>query len=182
MKNIIYTLLLGVCIFSCSEGDIITTEFSFDKDSLDLCEATTDNFIYFKINNSEREGVSFNFTSTTFTENTEDSLSITLNGTNRFIIRKFNTQIDRDYYCGLLPPSDVQVIDEFIGASGTAGIKSEITDQTEVIDNDTITVTQNTYQTTITFTNLKLNGNEESFVYENLVLEGNRVINDTIVK
>lgn len=182
MKNIFYTLITFFFILSCSQGDVIVTEFNFDKDTLEICEATIGNFIYFKINNETQEGVSFNFSRTNFSVTAVDSFNIPINATNRLVYRKFNTTVDRNYYCGLLPPSNISVLEEYVSSGGTATITTEITAETEEILNDSLALKKSTYQTKILFENLTLNGPDERLVYQKFELEGSRIEQDTIAR
>ena len=128
----LFIFATAFCFYSCDDGDIIVTDFDFDEVDLDLCETTTDNYIYFKINSDTREGISFNFTQEDFSETTvtEDGpIVIPVNSDNQFTYRRFNTAIGQDYYCGILPPSTVTVEEEFVGTSGTASITTSITDE-----------------------------------------------------
>ncbi len=130
MRTLLAFLFIAIlCIYSCDDGDIIVTDFDFDEINLDLCEVTKDDFIYFKINNDTREGGSFNFTKSGFDEKTVGEFEIDVNGENQFTYRRYNIAINQDYYCGTLPPSNINVEEEFVSSSGTAIITTRITNE-----------------------------------------------------
>jgi len=130
MKYRFFLIALSLFLISCDDGDIIVTDFSFDEISLELCETTDSNgYIYFKINNTTLEAISLNFTESSFSEATEGAFDLTLSSTNKVVYRKFNTEIDNTYYCGVIPPSNVSVVEEYVSTGGSASVVTAITDE-----------------------------------------------------
>jgi len=180
VQILIFFTLITFC--SCSEGEPIQKTFSFDEDLFDFCEITTNNFAYFKINNQTSEGTSFNFNKTDFKKTEADTYDIILNGTNQLIYRKLNKDIDRDYYCGILPPRDITVQEEYISSGGTATVATKLIKKTTISDDATATVTERVFEVVISFENLVLDSSDERIIYETLVLKGNSTQEDTVLK
>ncbi|MDY8138978.1 hypothetical protein [Aquimarina sp. 2201CG5-10] len=163
MKKLLFISLFTLFLTSCDDGDIIVTSFEFDDASLELCEGSqTNEFVFFKINTTVNEAISYNFIDDTFSDiqETSDPINITLDGTtNALVYRQFNNSITADYYCSNIPPSSIIVTQELISSEGIATITVEITEED---DNDgVISLNQDT---TITLEDEDLNddGNLEN--------------------
>lgn len=131
---IFFILLL---VISCDDGDIIITNFEFDDVDLQLCEGAIPNeFVFFKINTSTNEAISYNFIDGTYSEEmeTDEPILIDLeNDDNTLIYRQFNTAITASYYCNNIPDSNIIVTEELISIRGQAQIINEIVSED---DND----------------------------------------------
>ncbi|WP_160114711.1 hypothetical protein [Aquimarina sp. AU474] len=129
MKKLLY-LFLSIAFLSCDDGDIIVTSFEFDDVDLQLCNGAGENeFVFFKINQSVNEAISYNFVSDLFSETEVTTAPITLDlsdGTNTLIYRQFNSAITSDYYCSIIPSSDIIITEELISSSGMAEIETII--------------------------------------------------------
>ncbi len=130
MKKLFSFLFLIVLFSSCDDGDIIITSFEFNDIDLQLCQGAKENeFVFFKINESNNEAISYNFISEIFSDTipTASPILIQLNdGTNDLIYRTFNTPVTATYYCSNIPSSDISIIEELVGSTGTAEIINEI--------------------------------------------------------
>ncbi|MEW7292779.1 hypothetical protein [Aquimarina sp. 2304DJ70-9] len=133
MKKLLYFLFSLVILSSCDDGDILITSFEFDDVDLQLCNGAKQNeFVFFKINQTINEAISYNFISETFSDTiaSDTPLFIELNNeTNNLIYRQFNIGITADYYCSNIPPSNILITEELIGASGTSEIITEIIEE-----------------------------------------------------
>ncbi len=138
LRKLTYIALL-LFTFSCDDGDIIVTSFEFDDVNLQLCEGAIPNeFVFFKINTSTNEAISYNFIETTYSERAETAMPITINledPNNALVYRQFNTSITADYYCSSIPDSGIRVTEELVSTSGTAEIINQIINED---DNDGI--------------------------------------------
>ncbi|WP_298538545.1 hypothetical protein [uncultured Aquimarina sp.] len=136
MKKLLY-IFIFLGLISCDDGDIIVTSFEFDDVDLQLCEgAKPDEFVFFKINTSVNESISYNFIDATYsaTTITENPIIINLdNLDNGLIYRKFNTAITSDYYCNNIPDSNIIVTEELLSVNGEATITNLIVSED---DND----------------------------------------------
>ncbi|WP_282090281.1 hypothetical protein [Aquimarina algiphila] len=130
MKKLFSFLFSMVLLSSCDDGDIIITSFEFDDVDLQFCEGAKENeFVFFKINESNNEAISYNFISEIFSDTIPTTSSIIIDltdGTNDLIYRTFNIPVTATYYCSNVPSSDIRIIEELIGSSGTAEITNEI--------------------------------------------------------
>ncbi|GAA3518258.1 hypothetical protein GCM10022393_35470 [Aquimarina addita] len=124
-------------VVSCDDGDIIVTSFEFDDSTLELCRGSLLNeFVFFKINTTTNEAISYNFTSPIYNDTTVTDTPILIdleNDDNQLVYRQFNNTVTSDYYCNTIPDSDITVTEELISISGEASIIVEIVDED---DND----------------------------------------------
>ncbi|MDH7446844.1 hypothetical protein [Aquimarina sp. 2201CG14-23] len=136
MKKL-FLLLISLTIVSCDDGDIIVTSFEFDDVDLQLCKGSaTDEFVFFKINTSINEAISYNFIDAEYSDTIPTTTPITFelsNTDNGFTYRQFNNTITADYYCSNIPDSNIIVTEELIGVSGQTEIINEIVNED---DND----------------------------------------------
>ncbi len=136
MKKLL-VFLFSILLLSCDDGDILITSFEFNDVDLQLCKGAKENeYVFFKINQTINEAISYNFISETFSETnvTSEPIFIDLdNETNNLIYRQFNSSITADYYCSNIPPSNILVTEELIGTSGRAEIVTQIVEED---DND----------------------------------------------
>lgn len=126
-------------MFSCDDGDIILTNFEFDDADLELCRGAEENeYVFFKINKTINETISFRFISDQYsnTKVSTEPLSFLLSqDTNTLIYRSFTTAITNDYYCSNIPNSSISIVEERIGTSGTVEVLNTIIEED---DNDGI--------------------------------------------
>ncbi len=138
MKKLLPFLLSTLLLSSCDDGDIIITNFEFDDVELQLCNGAKENeFVFFKINQTINEAISYNFISETFSDTiaTDTPITIALNNeTNILIYRQFNTSITPDYYCSNIPSSEIIVTEELISTSGRSEIFTEIIEEDDSDD------------------------------------------------
>jgi len=135
-KLLSFFLLLG--LISCDDGDIIVTSFEFDDVDLQLCEgAKANEFVFFKINSSVNEAISYNFISPEYSDTSvtnEDGIKINLEDDNNSLVyRQFNTNISADYYCNNIPDANIIITQELKSTSGEATIINQIVSED---DND----------------------------------------------
>lgn len=131
---------------SCNDGDVIVTDFNFVSNNLKTCGGIG-SYTFYNINNS------FAAESISLVLETNDILFIengvneyTLNGTSYLVnYRKYDDDIDDDYFCSSIPPITPNVTNEYYGASGlvqltTIVIKDDndgiIEDITSELDSD----------------------------------------------
>ena len=130
MKNLFSFLFLLLIFTSCNDGDIIITSFEFNDADLQLCNGAKENeFVFFKINESINEAISYNFTHDTFSDTIPipDPIFIELDqNSNSLVYRTFNIKVTNDYFCTNVPPSNIVILEELRGIQGTAEILTEI--------------------------------------------------------
>ncbi|WP_103067955.1 hypothetical protein [Aquimarina sediminis] len=130
MKKLFSFLFLLLILISCDDGDIIITSFEFDDADLQLCKGAKDNeFVFYKINETINEAISYNFIDETYSETiaTPTPILIKLSeANNNLIYRSFNVKVTGDYFCDNIPSSEILIDEELVGISGTAEIVNEI--------------------------------------------------------
>ena len=123
MRKFLSLSITALLLFSCSDGDIIVTDFNFDDPQLSWC-GDNQSQVLFKINNSGvNEAIAFRFDLTTptlqFFLADEGQVTIPLNATtNKVIYRVFNGDVSKDYFCNEIPPVSPQVTREFRSTTG----------------------------------------------------------------
>lgn len=139
MKKL-FSIFILILLISCDDGDIIVTSFEFEDADLQLCEgAKLNEFVFFKINASVNEAISYNFVSDLYSDIAVTEAPIVIDLTendNSLIYRQFNNPITADYYCNNIPDSNITVAKELISIEGEATITNEIVSED---DNDGVT-------------------------------------------
>ena len=133
--------ILSLCFISlfisCDDGDIFITEFDLSDETLEFCDVGDNSIVLFKIKDETNESIAFTFVkpegfdTNQLPESNDAPITIALNDENRLIYRKFDRSITRDYYCGTIPPSGINVTEEFLSTSGGQAIIG-----TEIITRD----------------------------------------------
>jgi len=139
----LFSFFILTLLISCDDGDIIVTSFEFDDVALQLCEGAKPNeFVFFKINTSVNEAISYNFISEIYSdiEVTASPISFDLKeDDNGLVYRQFSNAITADYYCNNIPDSNIVVTEELISIDGEATITNEIVSED---DNDEVESTE----------------------------------------
>ena len=132
-KNLILISLITLLLYSCDDGDIIITSFEFDDSDLQMCNgAEADEFVFFKINSSINESISFNFINPRYEQDSitgEDPIEIALSENSQLIYRQYSTAITADYFCTPIPDANVTIVDELVISEGTALIEVEVVEE-----------------------------------------------------
>ncbi|WP_062055158.1 hypothetical protein [Aquimarina longa] len=130
MKKLFSFLILLLIFNSCDDGDIIITGFEFDETDLQLCKGSKENeFVFFKINQTINESISYNFIHENFSDTiaTSTAIIIELNDNNsNLLYRKFNTKVTNNYFCGNVPSNEIRIIEELIAIKGISEISTKI--------------------------------------------------------
>ncbi|MEP2935722.1 MAG: hypothetical protein ABJM06_08390 [Gilvibacter sp.] len=120
MKKIVFLLLCAISFTSCDDGDIIVTTFDFDAILLENCGEVGD-YVFYKINNENLEAISLSLGTTDEIYLTTADRTYTLDGTSNVAnYRTFTAEVDDAYFCSNVPPSEPQLVSDFIGSSGDA--------------------------------------------------------------
>ena len=120
MKKLFSILVLLTGLQGCNDGDIIVTSFDFADEELELC-GETGSYVFFKINNGALESISLQLTTTETLFLESDTKSFALNTTANFVnYRKYEADLDSNYFCSSIPPTSPLVALDYLGTSGTA--------------------------------------------------------------
>ncbi len=121
MRKILFLTLLLSLQYSCNDGDIIVTDFNFEASNLNTCGGPGA-YIFYNVNNSSAaESISFVLETNNILFLESSIEEYVLNGTTNIVnYRKYDNDIDDDYFCSIIPPTTPNVTIEYIGASGVA--------------------------------------------------------------
>ncbi|RMA64152.1 hypothetical protein [Ulvibacter antarcticus] len=127
MKKLLWLLCALIAFSACDDGDIIVTSFNFDDINLEVCN-TEDTYVFFKINNDALESLSvqLNLPQTIFYEN--GTTEYNFDGTTNFAnYRIYTASLTSSYFCSSVPPTDPEIVINYLGNSGTASLTIEAT-------------------------------------------------------
>lgn len=118
MKRLIFFLFPAIFI-ACSDGDLQIETIDFDAEEVQFCgtTATTATTIFFKISSDEalilklQNGLLKN-------EASAGTLSSTVPGQSQLTYRIFSGNVDKDYFCGDIPPGTPVVNEEIAASAG----------------------------------------------------------------
>ncbi len=143
MRKIFFILVsLNILLLaSCDDGDIITTELDFDN-NFEVCASGRD-LVFFKTKNEPSESLSLKVANLSLADLIAvdefgvfiDTLNITT--TNIFNYRTYrNATLPSDLFCNAIPNSNVSITQDVESTSGTAPIKTILTED----DDDGISI------------------------------------------
>lgn len=143
MKKIFVILFCTLGIVSCDNGDIIVTTFDLEESNLSLCSLGQQNVLFVTNDDGVYESMSLQLDQANL-ENIEEALSenpgqtleIDLNNNNLLVYRIYDGEIGNDYFCRAVPPSDPNVIDEYITTEGIVRITTNYDDSGDGQDAD----------------------------------------------
>ena len=121
----IFVLLLGLFLFTCDDGDIITIELDFDQE-LELCENNVNSFLVYDVRDDPSESLILTFprdpsTEALFTTPTlpDQPAILDINGGSiRFNFRGYNRNLENDELCELIPPANLVITEDYDADSG----------------------------------------------------------------
>ncbi|MBC2846803.1 hypothetical protein [Winogradskyella flava] len=135
-------------LFTCDDGDIITVELEFDQD-LERCEDFEDSYVIFDTREDPNEALILIFPRDETTDEyfTNDTPAEEIDGNSiinsltidesaiRFIYRTYNRALTADDICSILPPSNLNIIEDYeADAGGTVQVTFSFVDD----DNDDV--------------------------------------------
>lgn len=130
----ILTIISLANFFSCNDGDIIDVKLDFD-DNFSACEGVTD-LVFYKTKSDPSESLSIVITSFTLDDilsfKGADTTITKLN--NVFYYRTYSnaTISGTDLFCNDIPPSDINIINDYVSTNTDALISTTLTED----DND----------------------------------------------
>lgn len=135
MRNpfrIILFCLLIITINACDDGDIILDEdINFEINNLEFCninnsEGITQSTVFYNINNSTNEVLSFEINNGSFipTQESIEASEIRPVEQLNLTLRDFDSSVTRDYFCSGIPDSSIQILSELEGNSGNIRIQT----------------------------------------------------------
>lgn len=117
--NKVLLLVILCLIYSCDDGDLLIETIDFNDASINFCESTTttSSTLFFKLNTSDalvlqlQSGLLVNEAST-------DTIRSAVPGQSQVIYRTFSEDVDKNYFCDVVPPLTPIVTDEYEGQGG----------------------------------------------------------------
>lgn len=143
MKRIFAILFCTLGFISCDNGDIIVTTFDLEESNLNLCSLGQQNVLYVTNDDGVYESMSLQLNEASLeniqealSENPGETIEIALSNNNLLVYRIYDGEIGNDYFCRAVPPSDPNVIDEYITTEGTVRITTNYNDTGDGQDAD----------------------------------------------
>lgn len=163
MKKLFYLVAICLGFVSCDDGEVIFTSFDFDEIDLRYCGDVGD-FVFFKINNENRETLSLQLRTQDSIFWIADTTSYTLGGSSNHLVhyRKYNGEVQNSYFCNSIPPVNPEVTQEYISTAGRA------TAITKIETDSTGNTISTKYTTQIILNDLRMESGSEAIVKQTL--------------
>lgn len=134
IRRFILSCLLLI-LFTCNDGDILTVELDFDQ-NLEYCDNNINSFLIYDTRQDPDESLSViiqreNDDVYPFTEATPigEPLELSLTSAdNRFLYRTYNRSIGNNELCEIVPPANLNIIENYEATAGTIEITVTIED------------------------------------------------------
>lgn len=164
-------LLLIITATSCSDGDIILTNFDFENVSLETCENGKSR-VFFKRKTQSPESMALSLPNTDSLYYKADTLEYRLDGnTTRLFYRMHDDIVTANYFCQSIPPSDPKTLQEYVSDAGTATvyvvIKNSNIEEGKPLDSYPYTLTTEVH---VSLNNIVLYNGKETTIIENMSL------------
>lgn len=115
-------ILLAFTAVSCSDGDIILTNFDFEDSALETCE-NNNSRVFFKRNRNSPESLALTLPNTDSLFYKTDTIQYPLNGsTAKLFYRLHDEEVPNDYFCQSIPPSFPKTEQEYVSDTGMATV------------------------------------------------------------
>lgn len=114
-----FLLLFSLLLLSCNDGDLQIEIIDFEGSTIDFCESVTDinSTFFFKLNTTEalildlQGGILQN-------EASDGAVVSNVPGQSQITYRTFSGNVNKNYFCDQLPPSDPVVVEEILAEGG----------------------------------------------------------------
>ncbi|MCM4158003.1 hypothetical protein [Gramella sp. AN32] len=147
MKRFLAAFFAITFMLSCDDGEITVTNFDFEDSTFKFCQGTNKNVIYAVNSDETNESISLEFSNVSGITIDEDgnftladgqeSVSFALTGNNRIVYRIYEDALPANYFCQVVPPSNVTIVEEWLSGTGAVvTITSNFTDETADADAD----------------------------------------------
>lgn len=152
---ILFFLIFGFS--SCDDGEITIEDFNFDGIALKTCG----NYVFYKTNNSSFESISLRLSIDSNLYSEPQTRQYAINGTTIQVnYRRFDGAVPENYFCNPIPPSEPNIVEEYIAKSGIAEVTVEFRNVENAVHKDV----------SILFRDLSLQKDRETIIYETLNL------------
>lgn len=160
-----------IFITSCSDGDIIITNFDFENSGLETCE-NNHSRVFFKRNNESPESLALVIPKTDSLYYKSDTIQYPLNGnTTKLFYRLHNEQVPNNYFCQAVPPSFPKTEQEYVSDTGVATVYILVKNSNEEEENPSNAYPYTlTTQVSVVLKDISLYNEEETIIKETLSL------------
>lgn len=127
MKKLLLFLSISSLLFACNDGDIIVTDFNFEVENLRNCGGPG-GYVFYNINSSsaaESISLSIDTNNILFLEEGVEEFDVS-SSSNNVHYRKYNGDVESDYFCSNIPPTEPTVSLEYLGESGIAELTTTV--------------------------------------------------------
>ena len=122
-------------LFTCNDGDILTVDLDFDQ-NLEYCDNNINSFLIYDTRQDPNESLSLIITRNaddefpfTIPTPTDTPTELTINGNQiRFIYRTYNRALGTGELCEVIPPADLNIVEDYEADSGDVEITVTIED------------------------------------------------------
>ncbi|HLW15040.1 MAG TPA: hypothetical protein VKX30_06045 [Flavobacteriaceae bacterium] len=163
--------LLTFTLVSCSDGDIILTNFDFENSPLETCESQNSR-VFFKRNKNSPESLALTIPKTDSLYYRTDTIQYPLNGnTAKLFYRLHDEQVPNNYFCQSIPPSYPKTEQEYVSDTGMAIVyvlvKNSNKEEGNPVDTYPYTLTT---QVSVILKDISLYNGDETIIKETLSL------------
>lgn len=155
MKKII-ALLCCLVIIACDDGNFDAPAFDFEE-TVYGCDVINSEHVLYRLASSESLIVTL---TTSQLKNEVGLVEVPISSTN-VVYRTFSSEVTQSYFCQSIPPTEPEVLANWVGAAGSDNIILIDTVE-ELNDNDELIG----YRHSISFENLRLESGQNFIVYE----------------
>ena len=125
MKNVFLLSLFSLILINCDDGDIITTQFEFDNQTLRLCEDNSP-YLFYNIESDTNESLILLLQTGEPILTDPGDYSFTIGATNTLQYRVYDNEIPTDFFCQTLPPSTPIVTTQYDGNGGSVSVVNDL--------------------------------------------------------
>ena len=128
MKRIILPALLLMFLWSCDDGEIVLDNLDFENSTIDFCDGPSGrgDVVYAYKNTGTNESFSVEINDGILETDEdgkiitpdEDLIRVNLNTQGQATYRIYSDEIPNDYFCDVVPPSNVKIQQEWISSDG----------------------------------------------------------------
>jgi hypothetical protein len=129
-----YIVCCFVFLTACDDGDILNVELEFDQE-LDRCENDNASYLIYDTREDPNESLSLIIERNVnnellFTEPTPvgEPVILNINSNTRFVYRTYNRAIANDELCDIIPPADLNIVENYEANTGSVEITVTIED------------------------------------------------------
>ncbi len=128
MKRVILSVFLLTILWSCDDGEIVLENLDFENSTIDFCNGPSNSkdVVYAYKNDGTFESFSVEINNDILQTDEdgkiitpeEDLIRVNLNTQGQATYRIYSSEIPNDYFCDVVPPSNVNIQQEWVSSDG----------------------------------------------------------------